>query len=230
MTSRPLFIRVAESMVILAPMSQLGWRRAWAGVMWRSSSLVLPKKGPPEAVRISFFKAPFSGQPWRHWKMAECSLSTGRMLTLFCLAASMTIRPPATRVSLLARATVFLAAMAARVGRRPTMPTTELRVTSTPSQAAAWQRPSMPSNTVRSRSRVRSRKSLAAAGSNTATAWGRNSRACSSRSLTLERAAKTATETGKSPPRASSRTTCKVCMPMEPVDPSRASFTALPPL
>ena len=37
-TSRPLFIRVEESMVILAPMSQVGWRRASATVTPASCS------------------------------------------------------------------------------------------------------------------------------------------------------------------------------------------------
>ena len=35
MTSRPLLASVAESIVILAPMSQVGWRSAWAGVAAR---------------------------------------------------------------------------------------------------------------------------------------------------------------------------------------------------
>ena len=156
--------------------------------------------------------------------MAECSLSTGRISTLFCLAASMTILPPATRVSLLARATVFPAAMAERVGRRPTMPTTAFKVMSAESQAAAWHSPSIPGRISKSRSRVRSRRSLAAFSLNTAAAWGRNSRICSSSCFTLERTASTWMETGKSPPQHRPRTTSKVCMPMEPVEPSRASF------
>ena len=42
MTSNPLFIRVALSMVIFAPMCQLGWRRASAAVTCSSWSWVLP--------------------------------------------------------------------------------------------------------------------------------------------------------------------------------------------
>ena len=49
-SSRPLFIRVAESMVIFAPMFQLGCLRASALVLPASSSFFIPKKGPPEAV------------------------------------------------------------------------------------------------------------------------------------------------------------------------------------
>ena len=52
MSSRPLFIKVALSMVIFAPMFQLGCLRATALVLPRSSSVFMPKKGPPEAVKL----------------------------------------------------------------------------------------------------------------------------------------------------------------------------------
>ena len=116
MTSRPLFIMVAESMVIFAPMSQLGWRKACSRVTVSSSSRLLPKNGPPDAVRINFSRASRPGHPCKHWKIAECSLSTGRIFTPCCRASSITMAPPATRVSLLARARVFPARMAAKVG------------------------------------------------------------------------------------------------------------------
>ena len=61
MTSRPLFIRVAESIVILAPMFQLGCLRAILGVMAERSSLVLPKKGPPEASQQYFIQVAVPG-------------------------------------------------------------------------------------------------------------------------------------------------------------------------
>ena len=50
MTSRALFIMVAESMVILGPMLQLGCFRAWAAVAWRRRSRSQVRNGPPEAV------------------------------------------------------------------------------------------------------------------------------------------------------------------------------------
>ena len=46
---KPLFIKVAESMVIFAPISQLGCLRASLGVTSSSCSLVYVRKGPPEA-------------------------------------------------------------------------------------------------------------------------------------------------------------------------------------
>ena len=55
MTSSPLFIRLAESTVILAPMDQLGLCKASSLVTRCNSSVVFPKKGPPEQVRIRRF-------------------------------------------------------------------------------------------------------------------------------------------------------------------------------
>ena len=53
-SSRPLFIRVAESIVILAPIFQFGCLSASAFVLVRSCSVVMPKNGPPEAVSRIF--------------------------------------------------------------------------------------------------------------------------------------------------------------------------------
>ncbi len=50
MTSRPLFIMVAESTEILRPMTQLGWAQACSGVTFASESIGAVRKGPPEAV------------------------------------------------------------------------------------------------------------------------------------------------------------------------------------
>ncbi len=53
-TSRPLFMRVAESIVIFGPMRQVGWARASSRVIARRSSRATrSRKGPPEAVRMS---------------------------------------------------------------------------------------------------------------------------------------------------------------------------------
>ena len=51
-TSRPLFIMVAESTEILAPIAKLGWATASAGVARAMASLLAPRNGPPEDVRI----------------------------------------------------------------------------------------------------------------------------------------------------------------------------------
>ena len=126
-TSSPLFISVALSTVIFAPMLQLGWRRASFAVIWVSSSFVFPKNGPPEAVSkirfTSLSKLSRFTRAARHWKTALCSESTGMISAPVCPARSITISPAVTNVSLLARPMRFFASTAARVGARPAMPT-----------------------------------------------------------------------------------------------------------
>ncbi len=53
-TSKPLFIIDAESMVIFAPIDQFGCFNAWALVTEANCSWENVRKGPPEAVRIIF--------------------------------------------------------------------------------------------------------------------------------------------------------------------------------
>src|ERR1700690_161328 len=50
MTSKPLFIRVAESMVMRLPIFQGGWFSAWATVILAKSARGVCRNGPPEAV------------------------------------------------------------------------------------------------------------------------------------------------------------------------------------
>ena len=149
-SSSPLFIKVAQSTVIFSPMVQLGWRRASARVFAAISYRLRPKKGPPEQVSSSRFTSPPAGsarrsrQPWRHWKMAECSLSTGIISAPYFRAASITSSPAHTSVSLLARAIRLPASMAAIVGQRPAIPTTAVTTVSLSGSDAARRRPSRP--------------------------------------------------------------------------------------
>jgi hypothetical protein len=53
-SSKPLFIMVAESTVILRPIRQLGCFSASAAVLSAVCAAVRPKNGPPDAVTISF--------------------------------------------------------------------------------------------------------------------------------------------------------------------------------
>ena len=117
-TSKPLFIIEAESMVILAPMSQLGCLRACSRVACWSCSMLQVRKGPPEAVS-SIFSIGLFASPAKHWKMAECSESTGRRGTRCSMANWVTSSPATTRVSLLASAIALPARMAFIVGRKP---------------------------------------------------------------------------------------------------------------
>ena len=154
----------------------------------------------------------------RLWKTAECSESTGRIVTFFSLAAAVTIRPAQTRVSLLARATVFPASMAAMVGFKPAVPTMAETTVPASVSAAASITPSSPESTRQSRSFILAFKSAAAFSSDIATVFGRNFLACSSVSLTDFPAAMAATLM----PRFSAHSS--VWRPMEPVEPKTATL------
>ena len=116
--SNALLSIVAESMVILAPIDQLGWARASRTVTLLSSSMLRVRKGPPEAVISSFFTVDDSS-PAIHWYMAECSESTGIIREGELSSRRVTSSPATTIVSLLARAICLPASMARRVGARP---------------------------------------------------------------------------------------------------------------
>ena len=53
MSSRPLLMRVEELTVTTGPMSQVGCLRAAAALIPMRLSRLLPRKGPPDAVRTS---------------------------------------------------------------------------------------------------------------------------------------------------------------------------------
>ena len=121
-TSSPLFTSVEESMVTLCPMDQFGCFNASSTCIWSRSCFFLPRNGPPDAVRRILLIG-FSSFPCKDWKMALCSLSTGRMDTPYSAASGIIRCPAVTNVSLFARAIVFFAFMAAMVGRIPSIPT-----------------------------------------------------------------------------------------------------------
>ena len=123
----------AESMVIFAPMFQVGWPNACSTVAVRMRSLSQVRKGPPEAVSkiCSYLLGP---APCKHWKMALCSLSTGSSVPGG--QAFITISPPATSVSLLASSTRLPAVRAAMTALSPATPTTAAS-TSCPSASCA---------------------------------------------------------------------------------------------
>ena len=54
MISSDLFIIVAESIVILGPISQVGWANADCGLAASIRSRLQVRNGPPLAVRINF--------------------------------------------------------------------------------------------------------------------------------------------------------------------------------
>ena len=135
--------------MILGPICQVGWASACAGVTARRSRRPAPERAARggEHERSSCSGA----TPCRHWAIAECSLSTGRMLTAARCAASVTRSPPATRLSLLASARSEPAASAARVASSPAAPTIAFSTTSARSRPARPRRAARPAPRPRSR-------------------------------------------------------------------------------
>ena len=128
-SSSPLFARVAESTVIFRPIVHVGCASASSGVTSTSSARVRPRNGPPDAVRTSEWTA--SGAcPSRHWKSAECSLSTGSSSPPPRRCAANASSPAATSDSLFARARSTPRSSAHSVTGSPAKPTTALSTTS----------------------------------------------------------------------------------------------------
>ena len=177
MTSNPLFMSVAESIVTFRPMFHVGWFNAsFEDIRARSAGL-LPRKGPPDAVRTT--RSTRSGScPARHWCTAQCSLSTGRISTPWRFAAAMTISPAMTRISLLASAMVLPASIARSVGTSPALPGRALMTRSTSGWVTASINPSTPAwidgAPARPARPARPANSAARSASPTATTRGRN--------------------------------------------------------
>ena len=218
-TSSPLLTSVEESMVTFRPMVQLGCFRASSGWICSSCCLLLPRKGPPEAVSRIFSMLRPPASPFNDWKMALCSLSTGKTATLCFSANGMIICPAVTSVSLFARAISFPASMAAMVGLIPIIPTMAVTNTWLWGKTAISSKPSMPERILTFVSETLARRSAAASSDHMHTARGWNSRICSSILSTLLPAARaTACKSGLF------RTISSVWVPMEPVEPKTAIF------
>ena len=121
-SSSPLFIMVAESTEIFAPITQLGCAMAWRGVTSAISTSERVRNGPPEAVRIS--RSTLSPRsPRNAWKIALCSESTGSSTAPLACTSSSRSLPAQTSDSLVARATMAPRRTAASVGPSPAAPT-----------------------------------------------------------------------------------------------------------
>ena len=144
MTSRPLFISVAESMVIFRPICQVGCRSASAGVT-RSSALGgeaaerAARRGqdqPPHLVRLTR-RAGTGGS-----RCARCRPAGSRRRA--ARAASITSAPAITSTSLLASAIVLPASIAASTASSAAVPDDAHSTTSTSGCVATAIRPSAP--------------------------------------------------------------------------------------
>src|SRR4029079_9266754 len=100
-----------------------------SGVTSSRPARVRPRNGPPEPVSTSVSICSGS-RPSRHWKSAECSLSTGRIRPRPRSRAASASSPAATRLSLFASARSTPCSSAQSVAWTPAKPTTALRTTS----------------------------------------------------------------------------------------------------
>ena len=219
MTSRPLFIRVAESTVILGPMVHVGWASASFTEAFDSSSRLHSRKGPPDAVMTTRLRSSLRS-PRRHCASAACSESTGINRSGSPFTRSMTSSPPTMSDSLLARASVFPDCSAASDGAKPTAPTMAFSTMSASDSRAMVSAASVPARI--SMPRIAPSPALisrAASSSAIATSGGRNSRICPTSSSWLVAAA-SATTLNRSGLR---RTTSSACVPIDPVEPRIAT-------
>ena len=199
-------------------MAQLGCFNACAAVTLRSCSFENVRNGPPEAV--SRILRMGLASPTIHCRMAECSLSTGRMATWLSKARRLMIAPATTSVSLLARAMVLPALMASTVGRKPEKPTMAVSTTSMSPEVTTWLMASAPAYTLIGKSERASCTILYCVSSAITTVSGLKARACLMSSSALRPAVSVC---------ASKRSgwrliTSSVCVPIEPVEPKTAIF------
>ena len=146
MTSNPLFISVAESIVILSPIFHVGCCSASATRMPAKSSAGRCRNGPPDAVRMIRLTSAWRW-PCRAWNTALCSLSTGRSCPPRLAASRVINSPDTTSASLLASATSLPARTAASVEGRPSAPTSAATTRSAGACVATSCRPSAPHTT-----------------------------------------------------------------------------------
>src|SRR4051794_17547575 len=146
MSSRPLFISVAESMVILPPIAHVGCLSASSTVTSSRSPRPRPRNGPPLAVRISLSTVP-GRSPASSWYSAECSESTGIRAAPVASASAVTSSPPTTRDSLLASARSMPSPSVATVGPSPAEPTSALSTSSAPDSTTSSTSPCAPTST-----------------------------------------------------------------------------------
>ena len=146
MTSNPLFIIVAESMVIFFPISQLGWFKASSMVISTNVLIALALNGPPLPVKI-ILRTSSNDSPAKHCQMAECSLSTGKRRAPVFSIVLVIISPAITKLSLFDKATSTQARTASRVGSIPKAPTKPFSISSTSFLPANSISPSRPERT-----------------------------------------------------------------------------------
>ncbi len=214
-TSSALLNIEAESMVMRWPIAQLGCARASFTVAFAKASSGQSRRAPPEAVRMMRSTAPMSS-PVSAWKIAECSLSTGRMVAPCAIASASKSGPAVTRLSLLASASVLPWRSARKPGTRPAAPTIAL-ITQSAGRSAASAMASGPAAAATPDPASRSRSSARSEASAQTATSARNSRDISASRATLRPPVRATTRKAPAPPARWIRST--VCSPTDPVAP-----------
>src|SRR4051795_3153972 len=212
-SSRPLFMSVAESIVILPPIVHVGCASASSIVTFWSSSRERPRNGPPDAVSVSLSIVPGRRSLRISWKSAECSESTGMIDAPVASASAMTSSPPTTSDSLFASARSMPSPSDATVGPRPADPTSAFSTRSAPLSVTSLTSPSGPLST--SPSVQRSAARAVARSSARPIRLTPNWAACSSSSVSLDPAASATTSRPLE-----RETTSRAWVPIDPVDPA----------
>ncbi len=149
-----------------------------AGETLVNSWRVRPRNGPPEEVKMTR-RTSARAPAFSAWKMAECSLSTGKIRVPRARASSIMRGPATTNVSLLAKATILPASRAAHVPLNPTAPTIALKTRSVRGSSTIRMMPSRPARTSMPVPRSSDAASGASSRSATVTNLGRCATACS---------------------------------------------------
>ena len=146
-TSRPLFMSVAESIVMRAPIVQVGCRSACSGVTSASSAAEQPRNGPPLAVTIRASTA--LGLLAREQLLQRRVLGVdGQQARAAARERRAHERPARDEALLVGERDVDARPRApTSVASSPAAPTTALRTTSAPLSAASCATPSGPAST-----------------------------------------------------------------------------------
>ena len=223
-TSSPLFMSVAESIVIFLPMLQFGCFSAWARVTRAMSCLrKVPERtarsGQDKVPDIAVLRRPAGTGKWRCARCPREEACTPRVRH-----SAMTSSPAVTSTSLLASAISLPARIAAMVGTSPAVPTMAETVMSRFVRGRHLDQP-FDARTGCGLSDRRSAfsGSAAAAGLRTETISGLNWRTCFSSSSMLLPAASATTRNRSG----NFSTTESVDCPMEPVEPKMEIFFTL---
>ena len=211
---------VAESIVILPPIVQVGCASASVTVTSSSSLASRPRNGPPLAVIVRRSTAP-GGWPAISWCSAACSESTGKMRAPVPSASATTSSPPTTSDSLLASARSMPSPSVATVGPRPAEPTSPFSTRSAPDSTTRRTRPVAPARTSPSLQASAARAAMSSSAS--AIRSTRCVRACCT-SASQERSAERPTSSNSSLP----AHTSSACVPTEPVEPRTSRRFAAP--